>query len=202
MPTPVGKGTTTFREVSVQETVSRSGLDGLTVVLRGIHSGLTVEKKKWKRGASYTGYSNMYLETKDSIDRGPVAELTLNFIGFIDATSDNGVVDIEDSITSQSVTINTSDDENVSFRYFAQATTVRWIFRGKDLPVRPRFPGIVPSTIPTNLLFQPDPPNYKGSISGRYNPIGRLAQFTRTRLAPSVWAVVESWENLIEPASG
>lgn len=144
----------------------------------------------------------MYLETKDSIDRGPVAELTLNFIGFIDATSDNGVVDIEDSITSQSVTINTSDDENVSFRYFAQATTVRWIFRGKDLPVRPRFPGIVPSTIPTNLLFQPDPPNYKGSISGRYNPIGRLAQFTRTRLAPSVWAVVESWENLIEPVSG
>jgi len=201
MPTPIGKGTTTFREVSVQETVSRSGLDGLTVVLRGIHSGLATEKAKWKRGANYTGYKNMYLETKDSIDRGPVAELTLNFIGYIDSTSDNGVVDIEDSISSQSVTINTTDDENISFRYFAQATTVRWIYRGSESPARPRFPGVVPSSIPTNLLFQPDPPKYTGSISGRYEPVGRLAQFTRTRLAPSVWAVVESWENLIEPVS-
>jgi hypothetical protein len=201
MPTPVGKGTTTFREVSVQETVSRSGLDGLTVLLRGIHSGLATEKAKWKRGAKYTGYPNMYLETKDSIDRGPVAELTLNFIGYIDSTSDDGVVDIEDSISSQSVTINTTDDENISFRYFAQATTVRWIYRGSTSPTRPRFPGIVPSSIPTNLLFQPDPPKYTGSISGRYEPVGRLAQFARTRLAPSVWAVVESWENLIEPKS-
>jgi hypothetical protein len=201
MPTPIGKGTTTFREVSVQETVSRSGLDGLTVVLRGINSGLAAEKAKWKRGTRHTNYPNMYLETKDSIDRGPVAELTLNFIGYIDATSDNGIVDIEDSISSQSVTINTDADENISFRYFAQATTVRWIYRGIYSPTRPLFPGIVPSSLPTNLLFQPDPPKYTGSISGRYKPVGRLAQFTRTRLAPSVWAVVESWENLIEPVS-
>jgi hypothetical protein len=201
MPTPAGKGTTSFREVSVQETVSRSGMDGLTVVLKGIHSALSATKATWTRGKTYPGYPNMFLETKDSIDRGPVAELTLNFIGFIDATIDNGVVDIEDSISEQSVTLNTDADENVSFKYFAQVTTVRWLYRGSAMPRTPKFPGVVPSSIPTNMLFQPDPPNYSGSISGRYEPVGRLAQFTRTRLAPSVWAVVESWENLIEPQS-
>jgi hypothetical protein len=202
MPTPAGKGNTNFREVSVDEQISKSGLDGLTVVLRGIRTQLATEKAKWKRGAKYTGYANMYLETKSTRDSGPVAELILNFTGFIDNdTPDNGLIDIEDSITSQSVTLNTDADENISFRYFAQVATVRWISRTKDAPRSPKFPGIVPSSIPTNLLFQPDPPKYTGSIAGRYEPIGRLAQFSRMRLAPGVWAVVESWENLIEPKS-
>lgn len=201
MPTPISVSNTAFREVSTQETVSRSGLDGLTVILKGAASALQAERNKWKRGDTYPGYRNMYLETKDSTHSGPVANLILSFIGFIDSPTSNVVVDIDDSITAQSVTLNTDEDENVNFRYFAQSATTRWISRGANPPARPRFPGIVPSTIPTDYLFAPDPPNYIGSISGRYKATGRLVQFQRTRLAPSVWAVVETWENLIEPTS-
>lgn len=201
MPTPNGVGTTTFREVSVEETVSRSGMDSLTVTLRGAATNLAATKALWTRGKTYPGYPNMFLETRNSYDRSPVVDLVLTFIGFIDITRDNGVVDIEDNISAQSVTLNTNKDENVNFQYFAQSTTTRWIYRGTDKPTRPRFPGVVPSYINVGYLFAPDPPNYVGSISGRYKPVGKLIQFSRTRLAPSVWAVIETWENRIDPIS-
>jgi hypothetical protein len=202
MPTSLGVGTTSFQEISVQETVSRSGLDSLTVVLKGKATGLAAARTAWRRGDTYTGYPTMFLDTKDSTERGPVAELTLNFIGFIDSyAAENGIVDIEDNISRQSVTINTDEDENVSFSYYAQTSTTRWIYRGTQKPRNPKFPAVVPTDIPISYLFQPDPPNYSGSITNRYQPNGRLAQFARTRLAPSVWAVVETWEVLVEPVS-
>lgn len=201
MPTSIGVGTTSFREVSIAENINRQGVDSLTVTLRGKATGLQAAFDGYKRGSTYTGYANMYLDSKSKEERGPVADIILNYIGFIDVTGDNGVVEISDSISDQSVSLNTDADENVTFRYMGQSTTTRWIYRGIDKPMNPRFPGIVPSSISTNLLFQPDPPNYSGSISGRYKAVGRLMQFDRVRLAPSVWAVTETWANLIEPVS-
>jgi hypothetical protein len=199
MPTSIGVGTTNFREVSVSETVNRQGVDSLTVSLRGKATGLQAVFDLYRRGSTYPGYPNMFLDSKSFDERGPVADIILNYIGFIDVTTDNGLTDVEDSITDQSVTLTTDEDENVTFRYFCQSTTSRWIYRGASKPTSPKFRGVVPSEIPTNLLFQPNPPNYTGSIAGRYKPNGRLAQFTRTRIAPNVWAVVETWENFIEP---
>lgn len=200
MPTALSVGTTTFRAVEINETLSRTGFDSLTVVLKGAASGLATELANWTRGKTYPGYPNMFLETRDSRDRGPVAEITLNFQGFLSSspgTSD--VIDISDSISRQAVTLTTDADENVSFSFYAQVTTTRWIYRGQFMPKQPKYPGVVPSTIPTNILFQPDPPNFEGSISGQYKANGRMSQFDRQRLAPGVWGVIESWEVLIEP---
>lgn len=200
MPTPISVGTTTFREVSVQETLSKSGFDTLIVTLRGASSNLAAEKANWTRGRTYPGYPNMFLDTRDSVDHGPVSEINLVFQGFLNnVAADNGIVDATDDISRQSVTLNTDEDENVSFGFYAQVTTIRWMYRGNQMPMQPRFRTQVPSVIPTNLLFQPDPPNYEGKIAGRYKVRGRLSQFQRTRMAPGVWGVVESWENVIEP---
>lgn len=200
MPTAASVGTTTFRAVSISETLSRTGFDTLTVVLKGAASGLSAELANWTRGRTYPGYPNMFLETRDSTDRGPVVEITLNFTGFLTSSAGaSEVIDVSDDISRQAVTITTDADENVSFSFYAQVTTTRWIYRGTSMPVQPKYPGVVPSVIPTNILFQPDPPNYEGSVAGRYKANGRMSQFSRQRLAPGVWGVVESWEVLIEP---
>lgn len=200
MPIPLYVGTTTFREVSSNPVVNRSGLDTLTIVLRGKVTDLAAQTLLWARGVSYTGYPNMFLDSKSTADKGPIAEITLNFIGYIEtAATENGLIDKSDGIARQSVTLNTDDDEDVTFAYYGQTTTARWISRTVAIPQSPRFPAVVPSTLPVAQLFAPYPPKYTGSISGRYKVEGRLSQFERTRLAVSVWSVVESWEILIEP---
>lgn len=200
MPTPSSVGTTTFRATAIGETLSRNGFDLLTVILRGASSGLAAELANWTRGRTYPGYPNMFLETRDSKDHGPVAEITLNFTGFLTSSAGaSEIIDVTDDISRQSVTLTTDEDENVSFNFYAQVTTTRWMYRGEFMPIQPKYPGVVPSVIPTNILFQPDPPNYVGSIAGRYKGRGRMSQFSRQRLAPGVWGVVESWEVLIEP---
>jgi hypothetical protein len=202
MPTPVSVGNTAFRVVSIDETISLDGLDTLTVVRRGAVSGLTVERNAWRRGQTYPDYRNMFLQTINSVDRGPVVDVTLTFTGFINSNdSDNGIVDISDDIAEESVTITTDADENVNFRYFAQTTTTRWISRGSSPPTRPRFPAVVPTTLPVGYLRQPNPPNYSGSKTGRFKLEGVLAGFQRVRLSRNVWAVVESWKNLVEPVN-
>jgi hypothetical protein len=200
MSTPLYVGTTTFREVAANPVVNRNGLDTLTIVLRGKVADLAAQTLLWTRGISYTGYPNMFLDSKSTVDKGPVAEITLNFIGFIESGSlRNGLIDRKDGISRQSVTLNTDDDEDITFAYYSQTTTARWISRTAAIPQAPRFPATVPTTIPIAQLFAPYPPKYTGSISGRYKVEGRLSQFDRDELSPSVWSVVESWEILIEP---
>lgn len=200
MPTAASVGTTSFRDYSVEPHKSFDGPDSLVVVRRGVVSSITTEIAAWKRGAAHATYRNMYLQTISWQERGPVADVTLVYSGYLDATdSDNGVIDISDDIAEESVTLTTDEGENVNFRYFAQTTTTRWISRSTVSPPRPRFPGIVPTTLPTGFLRQPNPPNYTGSISGQYKLEGVLAGFQRVRLAKSVWAVVETWKNLVEP---
>lgn len=200
MPTPLFLGNTDFREVETNPVVNRDGLDTLTVTRKGRSTALAAELLKWKMGATYPNYPDMYLQTRSTRDRGPISEISLSFVGFIDSFSpENGLNEVSDSITRQSVSLNTDDDENVSFQYFAQSTSYRWIHKGRLRPTTPKFRAIVPTTIPTNQLFAPFPPKFTGSISNRYRVAGRLAQFDRTRLSPTVWAVVETWENLIEP---
>jgi hypothetical protein len=200
MPTPLFLGNTNFREVETNPVVNRSGLDSLSVTLKGRSTALSSELANWPIGKTYPGYPNMFLDTRSTRDRGPVAEISLSFVGFIDSFSpENGLNEISDSITRQSVSLNTNEDENVTFQYFAQSTSYRWIHKGSQRPTTPKFRAIVPSTISTNQLFAPFPPKFTGSISNRYRVAGRLAQFDRTRLSPTVWAVVETWENLIEP---
>lgn len=202
MPTPLYVGSTGFREVETNPVVNRTGLDTLSVTLKGKATDKATELAKWKPGVTYPGYPQMYLETHSTKDRGPIIEIQLSFTGFIDSYSpENGLNEIADSITRQSVSLNTTDDENVTFQYFAQSTSYRWISKSATRPTSPKFRAIVPTTIPTNQLFGPFPPKFTGSIASRYRVEGRLSQFERTRLAPTVWAVVETWENLIEPTA-
>jgi len=202
MPTPISKGNVAFREVSADETLNRSGLDSLSVVLRGARAGLAAERNKWQRGSKYAGYPNMFLETRSSLDKGPVAEITLNFVGSLSSqVFANGVIDRSDSITRQSVSLTTSTGENVSLQYFAQQNTTRWMSYSAQAPRSPRFGSVVPTSIPVTALFSPDPPNFKGSLSNAFQPVGRLAQFDRQELSPGVWMVVESWEVMVDPIS-
>jgi len=202
MPTPLYVGSTGFREIETNPTVNRGGLDTLTVTLKGRVSDVPAELSKWRMGVTYPGYPNMYLESRSLQDKGPIVELSLNFTGFIDFFShEGGLIGISDKITEQSVTLNTDEDENVTFAYFAQSTSYRWISKSLTRPGAPKFRGIVPASFSAKLLFRSFPPNYKGSISGRYKLEGRLSEFTRDPLARGVWAVTETWENLVEPTA-
>jgi hypothetical protein len=202
MPTPLYVGLSdTYTEASVDEFVSRSDMDTLRVLLRGKYSSLDSQFNLWNRGDIYTGYPNMALESKGKRKRGPIGEIELSFIGFINATTpENGLVDIVDDITEQSVSLTSNEDENVTWQYYGQQTTYRWVSRSATKPTTPKFSAIVPSTIPTNFLFNPYPSNYTGSFTSSYQIRGRLAQFQRTRLSPQMWGVVETWINRIEPA--
>lgn len=201
MPTPTGVGNTSFREVARNITVNRAGLDNMTVTLKGRSALLSATWNNYTRGKADSTYTSMFLDSKSYTDQGPVAEITLNYIGFVEPTTGTDKIEVDDSITEQSVTLNTDADEDVTFRYFAQSTTTRWIYRGFGKPTKPKYRGTVPSSINIGNLFQPNPPKYEGSIAGRYKVEGRLAAFARTLIAPSVWAVVETWENYVEPES-
>jgi len=204
MPTAASRGTTSFRDFSVDSAKGFDGPDTLTVTRRGAvgtaNALLNAELALWKRGAAHSTYKNMFLQTVSWQERGPVCDVVLNYLGFLDSVdNDRGVIDITDDIAEESVTITTSTGENVNFRYFAQTATTRWISRSSRYPTRPQFPGVVPTTLPVGLLRQPNPPDYTGSISGNYKLEGVLAGFQRVRLAKTVWAVTETWKNLVEP---
>ena len=204
MPTAASRGTTSFRDFSVDSAKGFDGPDTLTVTRRGAvgtaNAQLNAELALWKRGAAHSTYKNMFLQTVSWQERGPVCDVVLNYLGFLDATdTDKGVIDITDDIAEESVTITTTTGENVSFRYFAQTATTRWISRSTTYPKRPKFPGVVPTSLPVGLLRQPNPPNFTGDIAGQYELEGVLAGFQRVRLAKTVWAVTETWKNLVEP---
>ncbi len=137
----------------------------------------------------------MYLESKSFTDQGPISEITLNYSGISSADPD---AEGENSITLQSVTLTSDEGDNVTFSYFAQSSTTRWIAKLR-LPMQPKYRGQPPSSIPTEQLFNPSPPDYSGSIAGQYNAVQRLTSFTRSQVAPQVWVVTETWETMIEP---
>jgi hypothetical protein len=201
MPTPLYVGLSdTYTVAELSEEISRSDMDSLRIVLRGKYSSLDAQFDLWTRGQSYPGYPNVALDHKSKRKRGPIGEIDLVFIGFIQqADAENGLVDIVDDITAQSVSLTSDSDENVTWQYYGQQTTYRWISRSSAKPTAPRFKAIVPSNIPTNFLFNPYPSNYGGSFTASYQIRGRLAQFQRTRIAPKLWGVVETWINHIEP---
>lgn len=201
MPTPLYLGNTNFREVETNPVVNRTGLDSLSVTLKGRSTSLASELTSWPMGRTYPGYSNMYLDTRSTRDRGPIAEIALSFSGFITSfVPDNGLIDVDDQITRQSVSLTTEDDETVTFAYYGQSTTYRWLSKGPQMPTAPKFRASVPTEINVNKLFRPFPPQFKrGDVAGRFITEGRLSSFSRTRLAASVWAVTETWDVLIEP---
>jgi hypothetical protein len=194
MPTAISVGNTDFREVARSLTVNRVAIDSLTVTLRGMSSALSAKWNEYDSGERDSVHSNMYLESKSFTDQGPVSEITLNYSGIAGADPD---AEGENSITLQSVSLTTDEGENVTFSYFAQSSTTRWITKG-SIPTEPRYRGQPPSSIPTEQLFNPSPPNYTGSIAGQYEAKQRLTTFTRSQVAPRVWVVTETWETLIE----
>lgn len=196
MPTPVGVGNTNFRETGRNLTVNRTSVDNMTVTLKGRAALLSSSWASFQVGQPDSIYGSMYLESKSFTEEGPVGEISLNYVGISGSESE---VEFENSISLQSVTITTDEDESVTFSYFGQSSTTRWISKSGSIPTSPGYPGQPPSQIPTEMLFKPVPPNYNGSIAGRYKASMRLSAFTRTSIAPGVWAVVETWETMIEP---
>jgi hypothetical protein len=202
MPTALSVGTTTFREVSIDEVHNKSGLDALTVTLKGRASELASQSALWTKGVSYSGYPNMSLETKSVRDQGPVCEIILNFTGFISSdTPENGLVDKQNDIALSSVSLTSSGGDNVQFSYYGQITTYRWVYRGIVEPQRPKFSIPVPTEIPVGYLFSPFPASFAGSVTSAYAVSGRCSQFNVTRLSPSMWAVIESWSITVEPVA-
>lgn len=200
MPTPTGTGTVTFRVVSEDQGINYDGSDSLTVRLRGDASLLTAASAAYTRYSTHAEYPAMYLTSKRTIDRGPVAEIELTYTGYIEAlTPDNGLISISDDISLQTVQLTSDEDENVTFSYRGQTTTWVWMTRSQSKPEFPRFGIPVPSDIPTGLLFNPSPPNYNGSVTSAYNLGSRLTQFRRDRIAPGLWRVTETWMMSIEP---
>jgi len=199
MPTPASRGNTAFRDISVDSDTSLGGAATLTVTRRGAASLLTAEVAKYKLGAKNASYPLMFLQSISWQEKGPVADLVLSYQGSL-SKKDNAV-NISDDIAEESVTITTDTGENVNFRYFAQTTTYSYIATGKFAPTRPRYPAVVPSSLPVGQLRQPNPPNYTGSISGAYKLAGILVAFQRTTLAEDSWEVTESWKNLVEPVN-
>jgi hypothetical protein len=197
MPTPSSKGNTAFRDISVESETSLGGVASVTVTKRGAASLLAAEVKKYKLGSQSSSYGSGFLQSISWRENGPVADLVLIYQGSL-AKQDNAV-NIFDDIAEESVTITTSTDENVNFRYFSQTTTYSYIATGSAPPTRPKYPAIVPSSLPVGFLRQPNPPNYTGSISGAYKLEGILVAFQRNRLTDNSWEITESWKNLVEP---
>jgi len=199
MPTPASKGTTSFRDVSVDSDTSLGGASTLTVTRRGVATSLAAEVAKYKLGQKNSSYPLMFLQSISWQEKGPVADLVLSYQGSL--SKNDNAVNISDDIAEESVTLTTSTGENVNFRYFAQTTAYSYIAEGKNAPTRPKYPAVVPSKLPVGQLRQPNPPNYTGSIAQSYMLVGILVAFQRTRLAEESWQVTESWKNLVEPTN-
>tara|TARA_R110000787_G_scaffold205645_1_gene315949 strand:+ start:730 stop:1374 length:645 start_codon:yes stop_codon:yes gene_type:complete len=207
MPSPLFKGSTSFRQIDSEETVNPRGPDTLGVTLRGKYSELDAEKALWPKGTSGSslGYPNMWLKTRRARrPAGSFANLVLMFEGYIDSTVDNPI-SVEDDISLQSTAL-TSDEandsgqpENVQVKFYGQVTTTRWIHYGTLAPASPRYRITVAANISTNAIFDPFPVQYNGTLQSKV--VGRLIGFSRTRLTDGVWLIVESWQNRVEPAT-
>ena len=174
----------------------------MTVIRRGAASLLDTEIALWPRGISYPGFPNMFLEDHVIKDRGPVAEVSLNFLGYLTAeTPRNGLVEKSTDVSLASVEIVPSgQDDAVTFSYYAKQTIFRWIQRGGFEPQAPRFRSQVssPSAFPDGFLYAASPPNFSGSIGGKYRPVLRLTQFSPQEVARTLWTVTETWSIEVE----
>lgn len=200
-------GNTSFRTFSVDPFEDSRGVDTLQVVLRGSNDDFQTTFDSWTRGkvATSLGYSNMYLEQKrGSTGNGSnFATIELSFAGFLNTNEANPTRVLAD-VVLQSVTLVSDendangDAQNVQVSYYADQSTVIWIYRGTDAPTTPRYPIIVPSTVPTGIFINPFPASYTGTLQAKN--VGVLASFSREKITTGVWSVQEVWINRIEPA--
>jgi len=207
MPTASYQGGTSWITTNLEEGVDSRGIDALSVTRKGRPSGLAAETATWTRGKVGTslGYPNMYLQSKRTNPGYGTnwASITLEFMGFV-GTSLVNPIQTSDSISLQAATLLSSqngDDgnpTNVQVKFYAQTTTVRWIYSGTSAPTTPRYPAVVPSTLDASTLFSPYPANYNGTLL--YQVVGRLIAFEREELATNAWLVTESWMNNVEPS--
>lgn len=192
--------------VSEQETHNSEGVDSLTVTLRGRLDEMDAESDKWPRGQVGTalGYPNMYLQSKSVTNAGNWGQIDLSFAGYLSTELANPV-GITDDLTLQAATLVSDEPDlegnaqNVQVQFFAQQTTVRWIYRGNSAPVSPAYPANVPTTVPTGYLFGHFPASYTGTLQKKN--VGRLTSFIRDELATGIWAVSETWVIRVEPDS-
>lgn len=194
-------GETGFRTVGESEGHETSAFDTLRVTRRGKYDNLASEKALWSKGASASafGYPYMSLQSK-RVDSGGsnFAVIELYFEGFLTTQTGRGYIDRTDDIALQAGSFPVSGDDSttVQAKYYAQTTTTRWIHHGTYAPTSPRYPVTLASTVDTSILFDHYPARYSGTLQAKY--VGRLMQFQRAEVAPSVWGVVETWANRIE----
>lgn len=200
MATPTNIDDCSFRVVAQSWGVNFDGADTLTEVQKGAASFLTAADSSFVRFSTHTTYPNMYLINKTVEDRGPVAQITLQYIGVKESFSpDSGLVSVVDDILDSSVQLVSDEEESVSFKYFAQATTYTWLSRSSTQPTDAKYGFTAPTDIPTGYLYAPSPPSYNGSFASSYTINTRLNQFNVTRIVPSLWRVVETWKVIIDP---
>lgn len=201
-------GTTSYLTFSEEPLENSEGVDTLRIVRRGDRTDYNTEFDGWTRGkvASSLGYPNMYLQQKRAIKGGGsnFCTIELDFAGFLSTTLANPIGTSDSMVLQSSTFVSDENDpdgnaQNVQASFYAQQTTVRWIYRGAGAPTTPRYPSIVPSTVPTGILFNEYPASYTGTLQTKN--VGRLAQFDREELATGVWGVIETWVNRIEPDS-
>lgn len=203
MPTAVSVGNTDFREIARQIRQGKSEEDHMTVIWRGRSTALSSKRASHSIGDAHPDHSDMFINSMESVDAGPVSDLILNYVGILtEETANGGVLSQETTTRMKSVRLATDSGDLVNFKYLSQGIKTTWISR-KEITPRQKFKPQGTNDIERTSLIQPDPPVYSGSITSgaEYTTEMQLASFEPIKLAPKIWKVIEVWEAVAIPAA-
>jgi hypothetical protein len=197
MPTPKNLGDVAFREISRVEGVGSDGRSTVTIRRKGAASLIAAERAYLSALEFLPENPALLMESWSIDDSSPVITSEITFAGL---TNENvGRVDISSRITQQTVKLTTSTGQEVSFRYSGQETTWTWRAIGTSRPRSPRFGSAPRTRFSADELMAPDPPNYTGTVAGRYRVVSVLSGFEISQSGNEGWVCVESWEQRVEP---
>jgi hypothetical protein len=197
MPTPINLGNVAFREISRVEGVGSDGRATVTIRRKGAASLIASEKDYLSNLSFLPGDPSMIMESWSIDDSSPVIYSEATFSGL--SREGASKVDVSSRITQQTVKLVTDAGIEVSFVYSAQETTWTWRARGSSQPRSPRFGSAPRTRFRADELLAPDPPNYEGSVEGKYRVVSRLSGFEISQAGGEGWICVETWEQRVEP---
>lgn len=170
---------------------------------RGPHSSLTSFLNDTRpKGSIHPDYPAMTLTDRTWIKGIGYTDVELVYWGFLNendlTASGSDVIQLDDVYELVNVSVPTDiDGEVVDFKYYAPTTTIGWLYSGELPPTVPRYAGSYLISGISIQLFDPYPPTYSGTPSTEFDE--RNILFRRTRIAPNLWAVIETNQVRIEP---
>lgn len=147
------------------------------------YPAMVLTDRVWTKGIGYTDVDLVYWGFRNEND------LTAN---------GSDIVQLDDVYELVNVSVPTDvDGEVVDFKYYAPTTTIGWLYSSVTPPTVPRYAGAYLIAGINIQLFDPYPPTYAGTPDTEFDE--RNIIFRRTRIAPNLWAVVETNQVRIEP---